>query len=256
MPAGAAQRRRQPRPARRRGRPHPAGLTAAKVAGALAGLDLVDVAQAAMRQRMIKSAEEIELIKHGARIGDLGGDAIRAAITEGVPEYEVALAGTQAMVREIARTFPDAELRDTWVWFQSGINTDGAHNWATTPQGAARRHPVAELLPDDRRLLHGAGAHPVLRASPSPEHLRLWRSTSRSTSRGLRADQARRRVQGHRRRAERDLRRRGPARQPHVRLRALLRRAVATTTAAKPAWNCARTSTPCSSPAWSSPWSR
>lgn len=96
------------------------------------GAELVDVSQAAMRQRMIKSAEEIEVIKHGARIGDLGGEAIRAAIREGVMEYEVALAGTEAMVHEIARTFPHREVRDTWVWFQSGINTDGAHNWATT----------------------------------------------------------------------------------------------------------------------------
>ena len=85
-----------------------------------------------MRQRMVKSAEEIEVIKHGARIGDLGGEAIRAAITEGVPEFEVALAGTNAMVREIAATFPHTEIRDTWVWFQSGFNTDGAHNWPTT----------------------------------------------------------------------------------------------------------------------------
>ena len=38
-----------------------------------------------MRQRMIKSAEEIEVIKHGARIGDLGGEAIRNAITAGSP---------------------------------------------------------------------------------------------------------------------------------------------------------------------------
>jgi creatinase len=103
-----------------------------KIAAAFAGADLVDVAQAAMRQRMIKSAEEIEVIKHGARIGDLGGEAIKAAIREGISEYEVALIGTEAMVHEIARTFPDSEIRDTWVWFQSGINTDGAHNWATT----------------------------------------------------------------------------------------------------------------------------
>lgn len=32
---------------------------------------------------------------------------------------------------EIARSFPDAEYRDTWVWLQSGINTDGAHNPVT-----------------------------------------------------------------------------------------------------------------------------
>ena len=103
-----------------------------RIAAAFPGVALVDVSQAAMRQRMVKSAEEIEVIKHGARIGDLGGEAIKAAIREGISEYEVALIGTEAMVHEIARTFPDSEIRDTWVWFQSGINTDGAHNWATT----------------------------------------------------------------------------------------------------------------------------
>jgi len=103
-----------------------------RLAAALDGAELVDVSQAAMRQRMIKSAEEIEVIKHGARIGDLGGEAIRRAIKVGVSEYEVALAGTEAMTHEIARTFPNSEIRDTWVWFQSGINTDGAHNWSTT----------------------------------------------------------------------------------------------------------------------------
>jgi creatinase len=104
----------------------------AKLQAALGSAELVDVAQDAMRQRMVKSAEEIEVIKQGARIGDLGGEAIKGAIREGISEYEVALIGTEAMVHEIARTFPDSEIRDTWVWFQSGLNTDGAHNWATT----------------------------------------------------------------------------------------------------------------------------
>src|SRR5699024_2650728 len=94
--------------------------------------ELLDVSQATMRQRMIKSAEEIEVIKHSARIGDIGGEAIREAIREGISEYEVALVGVEAMTHEIAKTFPNQEVRDTWVWFQSGINTDGAHNWATT----------------------------------------------------------------------------------------------------------------------------
>jgi creatinase len=85
-----------------------------------------------MRQRMIKSPEEIAVIRNGARTADIGGEAVVAAIHEGVPEYEVALAGTQAMVREIARTYPHSELMDTWVWFQSGINTDGAHNPVTS----------------------------------------------------------------------------------------------------------------------------
>ena len=41
---------------------------------------------------------------------------------------EIAIAGRDRMEREIAKTYPDAEYMDTWVWFQSGINTDGAHN--------------------------------------------------------------------------------------------------------------------------------
>ena len=51
---------------------------------------------------------------------------------EHAPEHEVALHATRAMVREIARRYPQAELMDTWAWFQSGINTDGAHNPVTT----------------------------------------------------------------------------------------------------------------------------
>lgn len=103
-----------------------------KFQAAFDGSELFDISGLTMRQRMLKSDEEIEVIKHGARIADLGGEAIRAAVTDGVAEFEVALAGTNAMVREIARTFPHTEIRDTWVWFQSGINTDGAHNWPTT----------------------------------------------------------------------------------------------------------------------------
>ncbi|MGE0004716.1 MAG: M24 family metallopeptidase [Parvibaculaceae bacterium] len=94
--------------------------------------EFVDIGAPTMWLRTIKSAEEIALIKEGARTADIGGAAIREAIREGVPEYEVALAGTQAMIRHIAEAFPHAELMDTWVWFQSGINTDGAHNPVTS----------------------------------------------------------------------------------------------------------------------------
>lgn len=90
------------------------------------------ISAAVMRQRMIKSAEEIELITDGARIADLGGEAVRAAVSEGASEWEVAAAGTAAMVAEIAAAHPHSEIRDSWVWFQSGINTDGAHTWPTT----------------------------------------------------------------------------------------------------------------------------
>ncbi|MFC5994785.1 M24 family metallopeptidase [Pseudonocardia hispaniensis] len=163
---------------------HIPGLLRAQVADVVGGLELVDISQPVMRQRMVKSAEEIELIRHGARIADLGGAAVVAAVREGVPEYEVALAGTQAMVREIARTFPDAELRDTWVWFQSGINTDGAHNWPTSRP--VQRGDILSLncfpmiagyyTALERTLFYG---------QPSAEHLRYWEINVEVHRRGL-----------------------------------------------------------------------
>jgi creatinase len=91
----------------------------------------VDLYEATMRQRMHKSAVEIEMIRAGAAVADVGGFAIRDAVKEGAREIDVAMAGRDAMELEIAKRFPDAEYRDTWVWFQSGINTDGAHNPVT-----------------------------------------------------------------------------------------------------------------------------
>ncbi len=103
-----------------------------KLAAALPACRFIDLGEACMRLRMVKSAEEIALIRQGAQVADIGGAACVEAVAPGVPEHEVALQATAAMVREIARRFPEAELRDTWTWFQSGINTDGAHNPVTS----------------------------------------------------------------------------------------------------------------------------
>ena len=91
----------------------------------------VDLYDTTMHQRMHKSEAEIALIRHGAQVADVGGYAIRDAIKAGTREIDVAMAGRDAMELEIAKRFPDAEYRDTWVWFQSGLNTDGAHNPVT-----------------------------------------------------------------------------------------------------------------------------
>ncbi|MEO0358908.1 MAG: aminopeptidase P family protein [Pseudomonadota bacterium] len=91
----------------------------------------IDIAPATMTQRFHKSAAELDLIRAGAATADVGGFAIRDAIKVGAREIDIAMAGRDAMELEIARRFPDAEYRDTWVWFQSGINTDGAHNPVT-----------------------------------------------------------------------------------------------------------------------------
>ncbi len=91
-----------------------------------------DMSDEIMKTRMVKSAEEIGLIKGGARIADIGGEAIREAIRPGAREIDIAMAGRDAMELAIAENYPDSEIRDSWAWFQSGINTDGAHNPVTT----------------------------------------------------------------------------------------------------------------------------
>ena len=148
------------------------------------GSEFADIGVPTMQMRMIKSAEEIAVIKHGSRIGDIGGAAIRDAIAVGVPEYEVAMAGTQAMIREIAKTFPDGELMDTWVWFQSGMNTDGAHNPVTS-----RKIEAGDILSLNCFPMI-AGYYTALERTlfsehASDRHLELWEVNCKVHRRGL-----------------------------------------------------------------------
>lgn len=106
-------------------------VQSAKLDGFLKPERRVDIAGATMMQRMHKSSAEHALIRHGARVADIGGFAIHDVAKAGMREIDVAMAGRDAMEAEIAKAFPDAEYRDTWVWFQSGLNTDGAHNPVT-----------------------------------------------------------------------------------------------------------------------------
>ncbi|MDG1115748.1 MAG: M24 family metallopeptidase [Flavimaricola sp.] len=116
-------------------------VQSAKLDHFLAPSARVDIASQCMVQRMLKSDAEVALIRHGAQVADVGGYAIREAIKVGQREIDVAMAGRDAMELEIAKRFPEAEYRDTWVWFQSGINTDGAHNPVT-----ARALKVGDIL--------------------------------------------------------------------------------------------------------------
>ncbi len=155
-----------------------------KLSAALPACELVDIARPAMALRMVKSAEEIALIREGAGIADIGGAACREAIAVGAAEHEVALHATAAMVREIARCFPDAELRDTWTWFQSGINTDGAHNPVTS-----RRIEAGDILSLNCFPMI-AGYYTALERTlfaewASDRHLELWGVNCAVHRRGL-----------------------------------------------------------------------
>ncbi|MEM7547107.1 MAG: aminopeptidase P family protein [Pseudomonadota bacterium] len=98
----------------------------------LSPASIIDIAPMTMRRRMHKSTAEIDLIRACAQVADIGGYAVRQAARAGTREIDVAMAGRDAMELEIAKRFADAEYRDTWVWFQSGMNTDGAHNPVTS----------------------------------------------------------------------------------------------------------------------------
>ena len=144
-----------------------------KLKAALPDCEFVDISEGAMKLRMIKSAEEIEHISKMTKIADLGGEACVEAIDVGVAEHEVALHSTRAMVKEIARVFPNAELLDTWTWFQSGINTDGAHNPVTSRKIESGDILSLNCFP----MVAGyyvALERTLFAKSVSDEHRRLW----------------------------------------------------------------------------------
>ncbi len=146
-------------------------------------MEFVDIAAPAMRLRMVKSAEEIAHITEMARIADVGGAACVEAIEVGTPEYEVALHSTGTMVREIAKSWPHAELLDTWTWFQSGLNTDGAHNPVTS-----RKIEQGDILSLNCFPMV-AGYYVALERTlfakeASDEHVRLWEINCRVHDRG------------------------------------------------------------------------
>ena len=147
---------------------------------------LTDIAPAIMASRMVKSPAEIELITHGARIADIGGAVIRDAIKPGAREIDIAMAGRDAMEIAIAETFPDAEYRDTWVWFQSGLNTDGAHNPVT-----ARKLQNGDILSlNTFPMINGyytALERTLFLGEPDAASLKIWQANVQAHEIGIAA---------------------------------------------------------------------
>ena len=146
--------------------------------------ELIDIAPRTMAARMVKSPEEITLIRTGAAVADVGGAAIHAAIHEGASELEIAMAGRDAMEVEIARHCPQAEYRDTWVWFQSGPNTDGAHNPVTSRR--LRKGDILSL--NTFPMISGyyiALERTLFLGQPDEDSLRIWQANVAAHELGL-----------------------------------------------------------------------
>src|SRR6056300_1379137 len=134
-----------------------------------------NLSTAIMQQRMHKSPAELALIREGARIADIGGYAIRDAVKLGLREIDIAMAGRDAMEFAIAEAFPDAEYRDSWVWFQSGLNTDGAHNPVTS-----RKLQKGDILSlNSFPMISGyytALERTLFIGEPDPASLKIWQA--------------------------------------------------------------------------------
>ncbi len=143
-----------------------------------------DISDDIMKIRMIKSMEEMDLIRSGASIADIGGAAIIESIKPGIREIDIAMIGRDAMEKAIADRFPNSELRDTWVWFQSGINTDGAHNPVTT-----RTLKVGDILSlNTFPMISGyytALERTLWVGEPDKESLRVWEANVKAHKLGL-----------------------------------------------------------------------
>ena len=106
----------------------------------LAGKDgLTAITPILSAMRMIKSEQELQLARHSGQVANAMMNAGRAAIGDGVPEYEVALATSQAGTRKAAELltlhYDDTEMSPNTHFLQimaSGETITKTHHRAST----------------------------------------------------------------------------------------------------------------------------
>ncbi|MEL6279835.1 MAG: Xaa-Pro peptidase family protein [Pseudomonadota bacterium] len=98
-----------------------------------------DVASLLAEMRMIKSAEELQLARHAGEVANAMMAAGREAIGDGVPEFEVALATSQAAARKAAELltthYDDTQMSPNTQFLQimaSGDEIRKSHHRAST----------------------------------------------------------------------------------------------------------------------------
>ncbi|MEP0141443.1 M24 family metallopeptidase [Tateyamaria sp.] len=101
--------------------------------------NLASVTPVLSGMRMIKSTQELQLARHAGQVANAMMNAGRAAIGDGVPEYEVALATSQAGTRKAAELlsahYDDADMSPNTHFLQimaSGETITKTHHRATT----------------------------------------------------------------------------------------------------------------------------
>lgn len=118
---------------------HMPALVHRYVAELVGAQSLTSVTPVLSQMRMIKSMQELQLARHAGQVANAMMAAGRAAIGDGVPEYEVALATSQAGTRKaaalLAAHYDDADMSPNTHFLQimaSGETITKTHHRATT----------------------------------------------------------------------------------------------------------------------------
>ena len=90
-----------------------------------------DISTAMMKQRLVKSQEEIALVRKGAEICKVAVLAGEKIITEGATELDVAMAVELAAAKEHAKIFPDIEFASGQARCKSGYRSLHGHTPAS-----------------------------------------------------------------------------------------------------------------------------
>jgi Xaa-Pro dipeptidase len=100
---------------------------------------LISITPILSEMRMIKSTQELQLARHAGQVANAMMDAGRAAIGDCVPEYEIAIATSQAGTRKAAELltahYDDADMSPNTHFLQimaSGETITKTHHRATT----------------------------------------------------------------------------------------------------------------------------
>ena len=114
-------------------------LVRAFVEPLLAGKAISDVTDHVSEMRMIKTEEELQLARHAGQVAMAMMQAGRDTIAAGVPEYEVAIAtsqaGTRAAAKLLSEHYPDHRMSPNTHFLQimaSGKDTTMPHHRAST----------------------------------------------------------------------------------------------------------------------------
>lgn len=118
---------------------HMPPLVRAYVNDLVEGDKLTSVTPILNEMRMIKSAQELQLARHAGQVATAMMNAGRAAIGDGVPEFEVAIATSQAGTRKaaelLAAHYDDADMSPNTHFLQimaSGKDIVKTHHRAST----------------------------------------------------------------------------------------------------------------------------